>query len=44
MSGMEYKLKKREKRLAELETMRKFYEPLDHKQRVLNKWLKKPRR
>jgi hypothetical protein len=36
--------KKKAVPLSEEESMKRFYEPIDHKQRVLNKWLKAPER
>lgn len=30
--------------VSEQESMIKFYEPIENKQKILNKWLKKPER
>ena len=34
--------KKKKVPLCEEDSMRRFYEPINNKQRVLNKWLKPP--
>jgi len=36
--------KKKERPVTEQDCMRKFYEPIENKQKILNKWLKKPER
>jgi len=44
MSGLDNRLKKKDLLVSEQDCMRKFYEPINNKQRILNKWLKKPKR
>ena len=42
MSSLDDKRRMKVEPVTEQECMNKFYEPINNKQRVLNKWLKKP--
>ena len=44
MSRLEYERKKKKQPITEHECMVKFYEPVDSKEQIMNKWLKKPER
>jgi hypothetical protein len=44
MSSLEYRRRKKKRPITEHECMIKFYEPIANKQRIMNKWLKKPER
>jgi len=46
MSRSEYQVLRKKNRVpvCEEDSMMRFYEPIDHKQRVLKKWLKAPER
>ena len=44
MSSLEYKRRRKKQPITEQECMIKFYESIDNKQRIMNKWLKKPER
>ena len=43
-SRLDHKRKIKIRPVTEYECMIKFYEPIDDKQKVLKKWLKKPER